>query len=66
MLYIQDGVTDKPVRTAFNMDVEEGGLLQADGKLLVKVAQWMNTTGYSIHMEPTFTVVFRFERIGAQ
>lgn len=61
MLYIQDALTDKPVRTPFNDNVEVGGLLEADHVLIVKVAQWLNTTGYPIHMEPTFTVTFRFE-----
>jgi hypothetical protein len=40
---------------------ETPGMLESGNKLYVKVSQWMNTTGVPIHMEPTFTVVFRFE-----
>jgi hypothetical protein len=40
---------------------ETPGLLESGNKLYVKVSQWMNTTGVAMHMEPTFTVVFRFE-----
>jgi hypothetical protein len=62
MLYIQDALTNKPIRTPYSVDVSAGGLLETDNKLIIKVAQWLNTTGYPIHMEPTFTVTYRFER----
>jgi len=61
MLYIQDALSEKPVRTPFDMDTTIGGLLAADHKLNIKIAAWLNTTGYPIHLEPTFTVEYRFE-----
>jgi hypothetical protein len=62
MLYIQHAMGADPVRAPFNTRVQEGGLLEPDGKLLVKVAAWLNTTGRPIHLEPTFTVVYQFEK----
>jgi len=61
MVYIQDALSDKPSRTPFNVDTTIGGLLAADHKLNIKTAAWLNTTGYPIHLEPTFTVEYRFE-----
>jgi hypothetical protein len=37
--------------------------LEPDNKLLVTVASWLNTTGKPVHIEPTFTVVYRWEEI---
>src|SRR4051794_36994653 len=54
MLYVQDGLSANPVRTPFNDDVSIGGLLSTDNVLHIKIAAWLNTTGYPIHMEPTF------------
>jgi hypothetical protein len=62
-LYVQDAVRKDPVRTALNASVREGGLLGPDNKMIVKVAAWLNTTGYPIHIEPTFTITFRYEKI---
>jgi hypothetical protein len=64
MLYIQDALSDKPVRTPFDMDTTIGGRLAADNQLNIKIAAWLNTTGYPIHLEPTFTVEYRFEASG--
>lgn len=61
-LYIQQGVADRPVRAAFDFDVSAGGKLGPDHVLVSKTAVWLNETELPIHMEPTFTVVYRFER----
>lgn len=63
MLYIQDATDGGPRRAPFNDDVRVGGLLGTDNKLVVKVAAWLNTTGHYIHIEPTFTVVYQYERV---
>ena len=59
-MYIQAGLDAVPVRAAFDRKVDV--LLEADNKLAVKVASWLNTTGVPIHIEPTLTIVYRFER----
>ena len=61
MLYIQSGVSREPVRAPYEYDVRAGGLLEPDNVLVVVVASWLNVTGKPIHMEPTFTVTFRYE-----
>jgi hypothetical protein len=62
MLYIQDATGGNPCRSAFDYDVSVGGLLQPDNKLLVKMAVWLNDTGLAIHMEPSFVMVYRYEK----
>lgn len=62
MLYIQDATGGGPRRSAFDYDVSVGGLLQPDHKLLVKMAVWLNDTGLPIHIEPSFVMVYRFEK----
>jgi hypothetical protein len=59
MVYVQDGLDSHPVRAPFDRSLSV--LLESDNQLLVKVASWLNTTGYPIHMEPTFTVSYRYE-----
>jgi len=61
MVYVQDALSDKPVRTPYDMDTTIGGVLSADHKLNITIAGWLNTTGYPLHIEPTFTVEYRFE-----
>ena len=61
MLYIQQAVENAPARAPFDYD-KVNVLLEPHNKLLVKVAAWLNTTGKPIHTEPTFTVVYRYER----
>jgi len=61
-IYLQQGVGAEPVRAAFDFDVAAGGLLDADNTMLVRRAVFLNETGVSIHMEPTFVVEFRYER----
>ncbi|HUA58998.1 MAG TPA: hypothetical protein VML19_09610, partial [Verrucomicrobiae bacterium] len=61
-VYLQQGVGREPVRAAFDFDVATGGLLDPDNTMLVRRAVFLNETGVSIHMEPTFIVEFRYER----
>jgi hypothetical protein len=61
-LYIQDSSKGESRRAPFDFDTHVGGLLQDDGTMLVKAAVWLNTTGLAIHMEPSFTIVFQFEK----
>ena len=64
LIYLQDAVSGSGrVRIPFDADVSTGGLLLPDNVLVVKVASWLNTTGKAIHLEPTFTVIYRFEEI---
>lgn len=62
-LYLQAGVGADPVRAAFDFNVAVGGLLEADHMMLVRRAVWLNATGVSIHMEPSFVVEFRYEPV---
>lgn len=61
-LYVQTATGGQPARAAFDYDVSVGGLLQDDHVLIVKVAVWLNDTGLAIHMEPTLSIIYRFER----
>lgn len=65
MLYIQDATGGEARRSAFDYDVTIGGLLQPDHKLNVKMAVWLNNTGAYIHIEPSFVMVYRFEKADA-
>jgi hypothetical protein len=60
-MYYQDGVGNSNVaRIPFDQEVVEG-YLAPDNTLLWKAAQFLNTTGFPIHMEITFSqVVFRY------
>ena len=62
MLYIQVGLDAHPVRAPFSEKILSGNLLESDNVLVIGVASWLNTTGRKIHIEPTFTVTYRFER----
>jgi hypothetical protein len=63
-LYLQDSVSflKLDTRDPFDFAVQDGGLLAADNKLLLTTAAWLNTTGLSIHMEPSFVIVYTFEK----
>lgn len=61
MLYVQAAMGSEPVTRSFDWTVRAGGLLEPDNTLLVKVASWLNTTGIPVHLEATFTIVYRFE-----
>jgi len=62
-IWLQHVVTSNgwSCRAAFDHTVEVGGLLEADHKMISQTFVALNTTGLTIHMEPTFTVVYRFE-----
>lgn len=62
MLYIQDATGGGPRRAPFDYNVSAGGLLEADNKLIVKLATWLNDTGLPIHIEPSFVMVYRYEK----
>ena len=63
-LYVQDSVcgADRTFRAPVDYDTRHGGLLGPDNVLLSKVAVWLNETGEPVHMEPSFTIVYQFER----
>jgi hypothetical protein len=61
MLYVQDAVAERPSRAPFDY-AQVNFLLGPDHTLLLKIASWLNTTGRPIHIEATYTVVYRFER----
>jgi hypothetical protein len=50
-------------RAAFDHDVGTGGLLESDNKMVSQTFVALNTTGLTIHMEPTFVVVYQFEPV---
>lgn len=61
-LYLQDSVTEKQPKTRApflydNLDM----LLDTDHVLHLKLASYLNTTGKPIHLEGTYTVIYRFE-----
>ncbi len=64
MLYVQSGTGGKPERAPIDFDVSAGGLLSEDNVLESKLAVFLNDTGLPIHMEATFTLVYRFESTG--
>lgn len=60
-LYLQGATSNgDSVRIPFDVTVDR--LLEPDHKLIVKVASWLNTTGRHIHLEPTFTTTYKFEK----
>lgn len=61
-LYVQVATGGGPARSAFDYDTKAGGLLEADGVLVLKMAGWLNDTGLAIHMEPSFVVVYQLEK----
>jgi hypothetical protein len=61
-LYVQGASRGEPSRLAFDYCVKEGGLLQPDNVMVLKAASFLNDTGMPIHIEPSFIVVFQFER----
>lgn len=62
MLYVQDAANVKPSTRHFDQDVSAGGLLEPDNVLVVKIASWLNTTGYPIHLEATLNLTYRWEK----
>ena len=62
LVYLQ-GAVSGPGAVRVPFDARTSVLLEPDSILRVTVASWLNTTGKPIHLEPTFTVVYRFEEI---
>jgi hypothetical protein len=62
MLYVQDATNGQPFRVPVDYNVGTGGLLEADNILYSKVAVFMNETGQAVHLEPSFTIQFNFEK----
>ena len=62
LLYVQDATCGEPFRVPVDYDVRVGGLLEKDHILYSKVAVFMNETGRALHLEPSFNLVFQFER----
>jgi len=59
-MYYQAGLSNYPIRIPFNQDLVEG-YLASDNVLNWKVAEFLNTTGFPLHMEITFSqVVFKY------
>jgi hypothetical protein len=61
--WIQNVVTSQnsSPRATFDFVVSAGGLLGADGLMICQPFVALNTSGLTIHMEPTFTIVYQFE-----
>jgi hypothetical protein len=60
LIYYQ-GVLFGASRERIPYDVQMDQLLESDNKLIVKVAEWLNTYEKPIHIEPTFTIEYRYE-----
>lgn len=62
-VWVQGAVDDKQPAARIPVDfaVVAGGLLEPDNLLLSQAFVALNTTGASIHLEPTFTLVYQFE-----
>ena len=61
LLYVQDATCGEPFRVSVDFAIVNG-LLEADNVLISKVAAWLNETGQELHMEPSFNLVYQFER----
>lgn len=64
MIWLQDFIDWKTPRTRlpFSEIVDVGGLLETDNVLLSQAFVALNTTGLAVHLEPTFVIVFQYER----
>jgi len=62
MAYLQAVVTplQPSFRAAFSRP-DVGVVLGPDNALLITCATWLNTTGKPVHLEPTFTVKYKWE-----
>lgn len=62
-VWLQGSLSDLEIRARlpFDLDVTVGGKLASDNVMLSQAFVAMNTTGLSIHLEPTFVVVYQFE-----
>jgi hypothetical protein len=62
-VWLQGSLSDLEIRARlpFDLEVTVGGKLATDNIMLSQAFVAMNTTGLSIHLEPTFVVVYQFE-----
>lgn len=62
----QDLVTsaNQGVSVHFDYDTHVGGLLEEDNILISQMFVALNTTGLVMHEEPTFVIVYRYEKQG--
>lgn len=60
LLYVQADVGSVPAHVEFDTRVDDGVL--DDGVLWIRRAVYLNETGISIHEEPSFVVVFQWEK----
>lgn len=64
MLYIQDSVSDRVDHSRSQFDYSDiNMLLEPDNVFQVKMASWLNTTGFPIHVEASYTVTYRWEPV---
>lgn len=61
-VYVQHATGGAPARIPVDFKVSEGGLLEADNIVVSKVAAWLNDTGCALHLEPSWVMVFRYEK----
>lgn len=59
-LYVQHATKGEVARIPLSEYVD--ALLERDHQFVVKLAVWLNDTGKKIHVEPTLTVIFRYEK----
>jgi hypothetical protein len=60
--YAQIGLSDQPVRAPFDYDLRTDEVyLDATGILYLKLASFLNTTGYALHIESTYSIAYRIE-----
>lgn len=59
--YIQSGCADQPARAPFDFNVANGGRLDSDNLMKLRIAVFLNNTGVKIHMETTMVVEFVYE-----
>lgn len=64
-VYVQDSVCGsarRNFRAPVDYYTQAGGLLDSDNVLISKVSAWLNETGKPVHLEPSFTIVYQFEK----
>ncbi|MBZ5620061.1 MAG: hypothetical protein LAQ69_15250 [Acidobacteriia bacterium] len=62
-LYIQAGLSVQPIRAPFDYDLRGDDVFLDNGVLYLKIAAFLNTTGYPIHVEATYTLTARYEKV---
>ena len=63
LIYRQQAICERaPFYLDFDADVSVAGLLEKDNVLYSKSAVFMNETGEPVHSEPSFIIVFQFEK----